>query len=401
MEIKLSFTGDLMCKLPQLKASWIDGKYNFNPVFDKISGVFHNSNYVVGNMETPLAGPALGFTKTASNFNAPIEFAMAAQQAGFDCFAIANNHSLDRGVEGLFNTIENLKSINAEFTGGYKTSEESVIPFVKQINGLRIAILSYTYGTNSEWLGNELDDSHKDCIDLFRKQDSFNSAKQGSSSSLITHLKNFAKKYLPQSIREKIKPIVIEDCVKNPDLLPCDKYFDNKLKEKIRLAKGTADVVIMYMHSGGQFNSKVGDYTKNLAHRLIDYGCDYVIGSHPHCVLNYEIYKDKFIAYSLGNFCYTPHYGYHYDGVFSDYSMIVNLYLDTNEKKLTRKTIVVTKTVLESNGNSVVYPVSLLVKQISEKEKQQLEKDVRSVLRRFFGDDIGCGIWQEEIDIVS
>jgi hypothetical protein len=49
----------------------------------------------------------------------------------------------------------------------------------------------------------------------------------------------------------------------------------------------------------------------------------------------------------------------------------------------------------------VVYPVSLLVKQISEKEKQQLEKDVRSVLRRFFGDDIGCGIWQEEIDIVS
>ncbi len=401
MEIKLSFAGDLMCKLPQLKASWIDGKYNFNPVFDKISCAFHDSNYVVGNMETPLAGPDLGFTKTATNFNAPIEFAKAAQKAGFDFFAIANNHCLDRGVKGLFNTIDNLKSINADYSGAYKTREESLVPFVKTINELRIAILSYTYGTNSEWLGNELDEAHKDCVDLFRKQDAFITPEANPFSSLINPIKNLAKKYLPQSIRERIKPIVIEDCVKNPDLLPCDEYFDNKLKEKIRIAKDSADIVIMYMHSGGQFNSKVGDYTKNLAHRLVDYGCDIVIGSHPHCVLNYETYKGKFIAYSLGNFCYTPHYGYHYDGVFSDYSVIVNLYLDSNEKKLTRKTIVVTKTVLESDGNSVVYPVSSLVKQIPEKEKQQLEKDVRSVLRRFFGGDIECDIWQEEIDVVS
>ncbi len=390
-----------MCKLPQLQASATGNTYDFEAVFGKIGNVFKNSDYVVGNMETPLAGPELGYTKTATNFNAPIEFAQAAQKAGFDFFAIANNHCLDRGIEGLFNTIDNLKRINADFTGGYKTTEDSFAPFIKTIDGLRIAILSYTYGTNSEWLGNELDEAHRDCVDLFRKQDAFSAPTPGRFSSLINPIKSFAKNHLPQSIREKIKPIVIEDCVKSAQVLPCDEYYDEKLQEKIRLARYNSDVVIMYMHSGGQFNSKVGEFTKSLAHRLVDYGCDYVIGSHPHCVLNYEIYKDHFIAYSLGNFCYTPKYGYHYDGVYSDYSVIVNLYFDTSEKKLARKTVCVTKTVLETDGNSVVYPVSLLAKQVSEKQKLQLEKDVRCVLQRFFGKDIGWDFLQEETDIVA
>lgn len=75
MEIKISFAGDLMCKLPQLQASATGNTYDFDAVFGKIGNVFKNSDYVVGNMETPLAGPELGYTKTATNFNAPIEFA--------------------------------------------------------------------------------------------------------------------------------------------------------------------------------------------------------------------------------------------------------------------------------------------------------------------------------------
>lgn len=182
-------------------------------------------------------------------------------------------------------------------------------------------------------------------------------------------------------------------------VLPCDEYYDEKLRDKISRAKENSDIVIMYMHSGGQFNSHVGAYTKTLVRRLIDYGCDYVIGSHPHCVLNYEIYKGKFIAYSLGNFCYTPNYGYHYDGVYSDYSIVLSFYLDTEEKKLTKKTACVTKTVLEPNGNSVVWPVSLLVQKVSEKQKQQLKKDVEKVLCRFLEKETAIDIEKAEIDI--
>ena len=399
MDIKITFAGDLMCNLPQLQASRRENGYDFSAVFNKVSFLFQNSDYVVGNMETPIAGQELGFTSTPTNFNAPIEFAQAAKDAGFGFFSIANNHCLDRGLEGLFNTIDNLKKLEVDFSGGYKTSAESQLPFVKSFNGLRIAVLAYTYGTNSEWLNNGLDEEHKDCVDLFRKQDDFLAPSKGHFTSILNPIKNLAKNYLPQSIREKIKPIVIEDCVKTAEVLPCDDYFDKKLQEKIRLAKENADIIIMNMHSGGQFNSQVGEYTKALAHRLVDYGCDYVIGSHPHCVLNHEICNGKYIAYSLGNFCYTPNYGYQYDGVYSDYSIVLNFYFDTEEKKLTRKTACVTKTVLEPNGNSVVWPVPLLVKEVSEKQKQQLNKDVRKVLYRFLGKEIAIDIEKAEIDL--
>ena len=289
MFTKLTFAGDLMCQLPQLHTFRREVGYDFSAVFNKVSFLFQHSNYVIGNLETPIAGQELGFTSTPTNFNAPIEFAQAAKNAGFGFFSIANNHCLDRGIEGLFNTIDNLKKLEVDFSGGYKTSAESQVPFVKSINGLRIAVLAFTYGTNSEWLNNGLDEEHKDCIDLFRKQDDFHAPSEGHFTSILNPIKNFAKNYLPQSIREKIKPIVIEDCVKTAQVLPCDEYYDEKLRNKISRAKENSDIVIIYMHSGGQFNSHVGAYTKALARRLIDYGCDYVIGSHPHCVLNYEI----------------------------------------------------------------------------------------------------------------
>ena len=267
------------------------------------------------------------------------------------------------------------------------------------IKGLRVAVLAYTYGTNSEWLNNVLDEEHKDCVDLFRQQDAFKNVSSGKVSSIINPLKSMAKKILPQSVREIIKPIVIEDCVKETALSPCDEYYDKKLREKIRIAKGNSDVVIMYMHSGGQFNSTVGEYTKVLAHRLIDYGCDFVIGSHPHCVLNYEIYNGKFIAYSLGNFCYTPNYGYQYDGVYSDYSVIVNLYFDIEKKELYRKTVNVLKVVKEADGNSVVYPVFQLLKTASGKQRQQLLNDISAVLNRFLRRNFEGDLNQEEFDV--
>ena len=401
MEIKMSFAGDLMCKLPQLKLSKKNNGYDFGVVFSHVEDLLKNSDYVVGNMETPIAGSELGYTKAASNFNTPVEFAKAAKEAGFDFFAIANNHCLDRGIQGLFNTIDNLKEINIDFTGGYKDKIESEIPFVTTIKGLRVAVLAYTYGTNSEWLNNVLNEEHKDCVDLFRQQDAFKNVNNGKMSSIINPLKSMAKRILPQSVREKIKPIVIEDCVKETDLLPCDEYYDKKLREKIKIAQENSDVVIMYMHSGGQFNSTVGEYTKVLAHRLVDYGCDFVIGSHPHCVLNYEIYNGKFIAYSLGNFCFTPNYGYQYKGVYSDYSIMVNLYFDVEKKTLSRKTINVLKVVNETDGNSVVYPVFQLLEKLSNKQKQLIINDVTAVLGRFFGLDFKCDPIQMEIPIDS
>ena len=397
----MSFTGDLICKLPQLKVAKKGDSFDFSPVFYKIAPLFDKSDYVCGNLETPIAGAELGYTSSASNFNTPIEFVEAAREAGFSFFSLANNHCLDRGLQGLFNTIDSLIKCNLAFTGCYKERSSSEFPFIVTVEGIKVAILSYTYGTNSQWLNNELADDERDLVDLFRKQDNYIPRSHGAFTSALSPLKPLIKKILPQSLREKIRPIVINDCVDSPDLLPEDEYYDHRLQNKIRIAKENADIVIMYMHSGGQFNSAVGKYTKNLAHRLVEYGCDVVVGSHPHCVLNFEQYRGSFVFYSLGNFCYTPSYGYHYDGVYSDYSAVLHLYLDTISKGLERVSLSITKTVLMDDGNSVVFPLSQLIQSASGTQRQQLIYDYQSVIRRFFGRDVDVDYGETEIDVIT
>lgn len=210
MEIKITFIGDLMCQLPQIQASRREVGYDFGAVFNKVSFLFQHSNYVIGNLETPIAGHALGLTSTPTNFNAPIEFAQAAQNAGLGFFSIANNHCLDRGTEGLFNTINNLKKLEVDFSGGYKTSAESQMPFVKSINGLRIAVLAFTYGTNSEWLDNGLDEKNKDCVDLFRKQDDFLAPAEGHFTSILKPIKKWRRTIFLNTSGRKSSPLSLK-----------------------------------------------------------------------------------------------------------------------------------------------------------------------------------------------
>lgn len=399
MDIKVTVAGDLMCSLPQLRASMKNGKYDFSSVFKPIKSLLMQSDYVIGNLETPIAGETFGYTNSATCFNTPIEFPEAANSAGFDCLTISNNHCLDRGIDGLFSTIDNLSSRGIDFTGAYKNESDASEPFVKSINGVKLAILSFTYGTNSQWLNNKLPEDKRFCVDLFRGQDEYIMNARSPFSLAIAPIKEMAKIILPQKVREIIKPIVIEDCVQGFDASPLDEYYDDRLRDKIYKAKERADIVVMCMHSGGQFNSRIGEYTYNLAHRLVDYGCDFIIGAHPHCVLKYEMYHNGFIAYSLGNFCFTPNYGYCYKGVYSDYSVLINLYFNKLTRELNRKTITITKTVIKSKDSSVVYPISLLLSQVSNKQKSQLIEDSKAVLRRFNLNTIDVDFEQPEIEI--
>lgn len=92
-----------MALLPQNNAS-LDKKtgiYNYDRIFEKVAYVLKDSDYVVGNLETPIAGEELEYTKEPTVFNTPLAFAQSIKKAGFDFVSIANNHCLDRGVIGL------------------------------------------------------------------------------------------------------------------------------------------------------------------------------------------------------------------------------------------------------------------------------------------------------------
>ncbi|MDT3387133.1 MAG: CapA family protein [Bacteroidota bacterium] len=401
MPIKISFTGDIMSLMPQNKASRRrNNTYDYDRVFCFVKRLFNDADYVVGNLETPIAGEELGYTKEPTVFNTPCEFASSAFCAGINCFTLANNHILDRGVEGLNNTVKNLDIIGADHTGAYTSLIESQEVLIKEIKGVRIAFLSYTYGTNSEWQNNVLTEETDYCVDLFRKQDAFLGI---SERPVIKLIKRLIKKLLPQFLREKIRPIVSEDGVGTIEPAQGDMLYIHRLREKIKKAKNNSDYVIMCMHSGGQYNSEIGPYTRDLAHRLIDYGCDLVIGNHPHCVLEYERYRDQLIIYSLGNFCFTPNWGFYYNGVYADYSLVLNTYFEKkqNSVKLSKVTVTPIKCVREKDGNSVVYPISLLYGSLPTKKRQKMISDVYCVLERFLrSGKVGTmNVLNNEIDV--
>lgn len=381
---KLSFTGDLMALLPENRVAFDGTKFDYTPVFSKISPVLKESDYVVGNLETPIGNEELGWTCEPTIFNTPKEFAYAAVEAGFTCFSLSNNHCLDRGIIGLEQTIVNLRNIGVDTLGVYNNIESAQKPLIKKIGNKKIAFLSFTYGTNSEWRNNKLKSEELFRVDLFREQNEFKDIKVNRK---LQRIKEFIKQILPQSIRERIKPIVIPDCVRDEIGLKSESYFFDHLNRKVKKAKEEADFVIMLLHSGGQYNSEVGIYTRNVCKSLIELGCDMIVVNHPHCVLPYEYINGKLVLYALGNFCFTPNYGFYYKGVYADYSLIFNLYIEDDINKW-RRSISVCKIIKEKSGHSVVYPLNELIQNSKGKKKKDLIADNSAVLKRFFKDNI-------------
>jgi poly-gamma-glutamate capsule biosynthesis protein CapA/YwtB (metallophosphatase superfamily) len=85
------------------------------------------------------------------------------------------------------------------------------------------------------------------------------------------------------------------------------KSSENAL-EDIRKIKNRTDFVVVYTHWGKEYENKANISQKKLAHSFIDEGADLIIGSHPHVVQEREIYNEKLIYYSLGNFVFDQYF---------------------------------------------------------------------------------------------
>ena len=146
---KVTFLGDIMCEPIMLKtAKTREGTFDFDGVFCNIKGMLNESDFVIGNLETPLAGEGSGFVNELFSFNAPDEFAQAIKNAGIDFLSTANNHCMDRGIEGLKRTVYVLDEIGLAHDGTYDDSSAEHNAFLVDIGDTRIAIVPFTYGTN-------------------------------------------------------------------------------------------------------------------------------------------------------------------------------------------------------------------------------------------------------------
>lgn len=247
-EATLIFVGDAMQHQAQLDRAKELGKgeYDYSDCFSLIAPDIRKADYAVCNLEVPLGGGPdySGYPC----FSAPDSYAVALKDAGFDMMLTANNHCLDRRDKAARRTLWALDSLGIDHVGTYKNLEErdSLVPFVKDINGIKIAFLNYTYGTNGIL------------------------PKDGVEVSLI------------------------------------DK---EKMQREINLAREKgAELLVVAMHWGIEYVLLENNVQRDIADFLIELGVDMIIGGHPHVVQPMKVVKnekedkDVLLVYSLGNF---------------------------------------------------------------------------------------------------
>lgn len=239
--INLSVIGDIMCHNTQYNDAYENGVYNFSYVFDDIREKLSSSDFTVGNLETTFAGSKRGYS-SYPQFNTPESLGLAIKDAGIDLVSTANNHSLDTGYSGIESTIDFLDQYKILHTGTYKSEEAQNQTTIAEIKGLKVAFLSFTYGTN----GIPVPVGKEYCINLI-------------NDSFIIDRLNLAKQ-------------------ENPD------------------------IICVFMHWGEEYQLTPNSEQIRLANLLFDNGANIILGSHPHVLQKMENTDKGFVIYSLGNF---------------------------------------------------------------------------------------------------
>ena len=252
VSVDISVIGDIMCHSTNFQDAYDDENdtYDFSYVFTDIKDYIQNADLTIGNLETTFAGKEVGYTGYPT-FNTPEQLAQNIKDLGVDVVSTANNHSLDKRYAGLVSTLDELDKVGLSHTGTYRSKEEQDTILTKDINGIKFAFLSFTYGTN----GIPVPSGKEYCINL-----------------------------------------IDEDLI----------------KDQISKAKAlNPDVICVNMHWGDEYKLKQNTTQEKLADFLFENGVDIILGSHPHVLepmekrtitLDDGTKKDGFLIYSLGNF---------------------------------------------------------------------------------------------------
>jgi len=376
--IRVSFIGDVMCEYTRLETYHRpEGEYDFSPLFSDVKDDFAKSDLVVANLETPMAGEALRYSWRDYQFNTPEQLGVAMRDAGIAVVSTANNHVLDRGFEGLEKTLETLDAIGLRHTGSARSEEESR-PLVAEIRGMRIGLLSYTYGTEACYNGYYLKPGEEYRVNLLRNQELTNPVRRCFFVS---------KRWLPRALRAVYRRVLPKQA-RRPvgELKEKDARQKARLLEDIRYARAHSDYVIMCLHCGGQFNDAPTEYTRAVVAFCLKNGVDAVVGNHEHRIQGSRLEdKDHPVAYCLGNF--TSNYGIDrkpYDKN-AECSILLNLYLDEETKRVQDVGFAVLVSVKGEDGVIRTQPLYDRICSAGERERRELCEKNQKAVNAFLG----------------
>ena len=245
---RIMANGDLLYHdIIYISAKKSDGTYDFHENFEYVKPWLKQADLVIGDFEGTvnkdhyLAGYPL--------FNAPGEVMDAIKDAGYQVLDLAHNHILDSQIEGVVSTADAIEKAGMTPVGVYTHEARDKAPLViKEVNGIKVAILAYSYGFNG----------------------------------------------IEQSISQEDYNRYLSD------------LDEDKMKAEIERAEKEADITIIMPQMGVEYQIEPTEEQKKLYHKMIDWGADIIFGGHPHVVEPAETVEKegdkKLIIYSMGNF---------------------------------------------------------------------------------------------------
>ena len=254
--IRLGFVGDIMQHMAQASD-------DFEACYAQVKPIIQGFDLAVGNLEFPVrpdrpVGPPL----MSAQFNGSLSHLDALAHTGFDLLCTANNHAFDQGMEGVKSTLDALEARGIIAVGTSRTQPVPV-PVAVAVGGIRVGFVAYTFRPNAY-------------------------APHGSKDGQVV--------WWPREW--PILELNFQDWNAEYRQKGLD-YFRNHVQAS-RLAN--VDLLVALVHWGEEWHFQPSDDQRLAAHDMIDAGFDLVVGGHSHVLGPPEVYRNKLIAYSLGNF---------------------------------------------------------------------------------------------------
>ena len=266
----IAAVGDVLMHMPVVNTAQVtDGNYDFANIFTYFRDYVGAVDYAVANLETTLAGhDHLNNDGTVGyhgqyEFNSPDGIVSSLQAAGFDMLLTANNHSYDTRAKGFYRTQQIIQSFGLDHLG---TVDSLQMPLwqVREINGIRIGMICYTYDTN--------EDPEKVAL---------NGIPMSSETAALIGTFSYSQ---------------------------LDIFYEQVQAQIAEMEAAGAEAVMLYIHWGEEYKTQQNSTQSAMAQKLCDLGVDVIVGGHPHVVQPVELLTSTtdenhktVCIYSLGN----------------------------------------------------------------------------------------------------
>jgi poly-gamma-glutamate synthesis protein (capsule biosynthesis protein) len=245
-QFTLVASGDVLIHDPLLRQARVYGRrvsrpYDFRPMFADIRPIVSAADLAVCHLEVPLSRNERNLSSWPA-FNAPPQVATALRWAGYDACSTASNHSMDKGRRGVAATLDVMDAAGLRHAGTARTPQEARATTIIDVRGVRVALLSYTYGLN----GGRVPPSRSWLVKVIDRRRIVGDARAARRAG--------------------------------------------------------AQFVVVLLHWGQEYRSAPTPLQRDLARRLLRTPeVDLILGHHVHVVQPIQRIGDKWVAYGMGN----------------------------------------------------------------------------------------------------